>query len=60
MIKLYKIIITLAITVIVYLLIFNTILYVDPDHPNERGLKSLALFPTIFISYFFASYLARK
>ena len=55
-----KILITIILTLITYYIIFNTILYLDPTHPNVRGLKSLALFPTIFISYFIGSYLARK
>ena len=55
-----KILITLLFSFIIYYTIFNTILYFDPTHPNIRGLRSLAIFPTIFISYFIGSYLARK
>ncbi len=55
-----KIFITLISSVIIYFTIFNTIIFLDPLHPNIIGLKSLASFPTLFLSYFIGSYLARK
>ena len=55
-----KIVITLSSAIVIYFIIFNIILFLDPLHPNIKGLKSLASFPTLFISYFIGSYLARK
>ena len=54
-----KIIIWTISTIIIYLLVFNIIIYLDPTNTNIRGLKSLSLFTTMMISYFIGSYLAR-
>tara|TARA_B100000131_G_C18001955_1_gene566841 strand:- start:813 stop:995 length:183 start_codon:yes stop_codon:yes gene_type:complete len=59
--KLYfKIFIWALFTVGSYFAAFELLVYIDPAHPNIRGLKTLSSFVVLFPSYFIGSYLSKK
>ena len=55
-----KILIWASFTLILYVSIYNLIIYLDPGHPNILGLKVISSFTVMFPSYFIGSYLSKK